>query len=231
MAANFDRTTIRYLDGTTVADPVAPRNRQAPRRAGLRAVGREPIPTGRILAALSTALDLTEGQLPGHSLRTCYLAMRLADPLGLDELERATLFHAALLKDAGCSSNAAAITRIFGADDIALKTRQSTTERSMLAYAAFTIRSLPATEPIPLKLRRLIRLGLVGRREHREVERLRCERGAAIARKAGFGEPVAAAIQDLHEHWDGHGEPRGVRGDRIDRFARILAACQGLDVF
>src|SRR3954452_10694631 len=105
MAANFDRTTIRYLDGTTTADPVPARRRShAPSRAArsrrgerqLEVLRPEPIPTGRILAALSTALDLTEGQLAGHSLRTCYLAMRLADPLGLDELERATLFHAAL---------------------------------------------------------------------------------------------------------------------------------------
>ena len=96
---------------------------------------------GSCLAALSNALDLTEGQLAGHSLRTCYLAMRLAESSGLDAADREALFFAAFLKDAGCSSNAAAITRIFGADDIALKTRQATTERGILAYAALTIRT------------------------------------------------------------------------------------------
>jgi HD-GYP domain-containing protein (c-di-GMP phosphodiesterase class II) len=66
------------------------------------------IPTGILLAALSTALDLTEGQLPGHSLRTCFLALRVADALGLLVQDRRDVFHAAFLKDAGCSSNAAA---------------------------------------------------------------------------------------------------------------------------
>ncbi|HSS36482.1 MAG TPA: HD domain-containing phosphohydrolase, partial [Patescibacteria group bacterium] len=123
------------------------------------------------------------------------------------------------------------ITRLFGADDIALKTRQATTERGILAYAAFTIRSLPETEPLPLRIRRLIRIGLTGTREQHQIEQLRCERGASIARKAGFGEPVGAAILDLHEHWDGGGQPRGLRGTEIDLLARILAACQGLDIF
>ena len=172
-----DRLVIRYLDGSTTATPVT---------AGLRLVGREDVSTSRLLAALSTALDLTEGQLPGHALRTAYLAMRVAEPLGLPEVERATLFYAAFLKDAGCSSNAAAVSHIFGGDDIALKGRQSTTGRTLLDQAAFTIRNLPSTEPLPLRLRRLIRIGLTGKREQHAIEHLRCERGAAIARKAGY---------------------------------------------
>ena len=68
-------------------------------------------------------------------------------------------------------------------------------------------------------------------REHHLVEQLRCERGAAIARKAGFSDRVGEAIHDLHEHWDGKGQPRGLSRDRIHPLARILAACQGLDVF
>ncbi len=221
---------IQYLDGSTTATPLA-RSLVAARRADLRVLEREAIPTARLLASLSTALDLTEGQLPGHALRTGFLAMRLADHLGLDAADRGALFFAAFLKDAGCSSNAAAITRIFGADDIATKARQSTIERSILSYAAFSIRTVPSTEPLPRRLRRLIALGIRGRREHREIEQLRCERGAAIARKAGFDDRVAGAILDLHEHWDGGGDPRGLRGTEIHPLSRILAACQGLDVF
>jgi putative nucleotidyltransferase with HDIG domain len=223
-----DPYVIRYLEGSTTSSPVLP---QPVDRPDLRLVAREAIQTGRLMAALSTALDLTEGQLPGHSLRTCYLAMRLADTLGLSAADRETLFFGAFLKDAGCSSNAAAVTQIFGVDDIALKGRQSTVDRSMIAYAAFTIRNLPAAEPLPLRLRRLIKIGLGGRASQRAVEQIRCERGASIARKAGFGEAVASAVHDVHEHWDGGGNPRGLRGQAIDRLARILSVCQGLDVF
>jgi putative nucleotidyltransferase with HDIG domain len=225
---DIDPFVIRYLDGSTTSSPVRPKAFDRPE---LQLVGREAIQTGRLMAALSTALDLTEGQLPGHSLRTCYLAMRLAGTLGLTDQERETLFFAAFLKDAGCSSNAAAVTRIFGVDDMALKGRQSTIDRSMIAYAAFAIRNLPSAEPLPLRLRRLIKMGLSGRTAQRAVEQIRCERGASIARKAGFGEAVASTVHDVHEHWDGGGNPRGLKGQAIDPMARILAACQGLDVF
>ena len=219
---------ILYLDGSTSASPLRDRARPG-RRPYL--VERQGIQTSRLLAALSTALDLTEGQLAGHAVRTCYMAMRVTDGMGLDDETLADLFFAAMLKDAGCSSNAAAVTRIFGGDDIALKGRQGTVGRSILAYAAFTIRSLPSTEPLPLRLRRLIQIGLSGMREHHLVEQLRCERGAAIARKAGFSARVGEAIHDLHENWDGRGQPRGLARDRIDPLARILAACQCVDIF
>ena len=87
------------------------------------------------------------------------------------------------------------------------------------------------TEPLPARLARLVRIALSGTREWRQVEQTRCERGAAIARKAGFGEDVGAAIADLHEHWDGGGLPFGRRRSEIHLFARILAACAALDVF
>jgi HD-GYP domain-containing protein (c-di-GMP phosphodiesterase class II) len=77
----------------------------------------------------------------------------------------------------------------------------------------------------------MIAIGVSGRRELRQLEQIRCERGAAIARKAGFDSQVADAILDLHEHWDGGGDPRGLGGAAIHPLARILAACQGLDVF
>jgi putative nucleotidyltransferase with HDIG domain len=224
---------IRYLDGSTSATPLAAGRDMT--RAGstpqLQVVGREPIPTAGILAALSIALDLTEGQLPGHALRTCFIAGRVGDIMDLPRQDRSALFFAAFLKDAGCSTNAAAVSRIFGVDDIELKRKQATIGRSTLAYAAFTIRNLPSAEPIPLRLRRLIRIGVRGPRERRLLEQARCERGADIAGKAGFAPNVAAAILDLHEHWDGGGEPRGLKGSAIDRLARVLTACAALDMF
>ena len=75
-----DRLVIRYLDGSTT---------NSPRGAGLRLLERETVSTTRLLAALSTALDLTEGQLPGHALRTA--SSRWASPTGcaMSEVDRA----------------------------------------------------------------------------------------------------------------------------------------------
>jgi putative nucleotidyltransferase with HDIG domain len=186
--------------------------------------------TSELLAALSVALDLTEGQRAGHALHTAYLALRLADRIGLPPETRRAVLYTALLKDAGCSSNAAAVTRIFGIDDQELKARQSVAGRSVLAMAYLSIRSLP-DEPLPLQARRLISLALSGTRERRAVEVLRCERGADIARKIGCSDEVADAIMDLHEHWDGKGLPRGLRREAIPLLSRIVTVCAGLDIF
>ncbi|HUQ83888.1 MAG TPA: HD domain-containing phosphohydrolase [Gemmatimonadaceae bacterium] len=58
----------------------------------------------QVLAALSHALDLTEGQPVGHSIRSCLIAMRIARELELAPRDRSALYYAMLLKDAGCSS-------------------------------------------------------------------------------------------------------------------------------
>ena len=186
--------------------------------------------TSELLAALSVALDLTEGQRAGHAVRTCYLAMRLADRLVLPAAARSSLYYAALLKDSGCSSNAAAVSELFGTADQQLKERQATAGRSLLAMAWFSVRNLPA-EPLPRRTRRLIHLALSGQRERRDVEQLRCSRGAGIARKIGFGQDVSEAIMTLHEHWDGGGLPQGLRRERIPLASRMIAVCAGLDVF
>src|SRR5919201_3669954 len=71
----------------------------------------------RVIGALSYALDVTEGEPPGHAQRACKIGMRIADEIGLDAATRSRLFYALLLKDAGCSANSAKMAALFGADD------------------------------------------------------------------------------------------------------------------
>ncbi len=73
------------------------------------------------ISAMSVALDLVEGQPPGHAVRNCVIGMRIAQQICLPVEERSALFYALLLKDLGCSSNAAKMCWLFGADDRILK--------------------------------------------------------------------------------------------------------------
>jgi len=59
-----------------------------------------------VISALSYALDLTEGALPGHALRSCLLGIRIATELNLGEQQTNSLYFALLLKDAGRSNHA-----------------------------------------------------------------------------------------------------------------------------
>jgi putative nucleotidyltransferase with HDIG domain len=65
----------------------------------------------------------------------------------------------------------------------------------------------------------------------RSLMRARCHRGAEIALKLGFSEVTAEAIRALDEHWDGNGQPRGLRGTEIPLEARILCLAQTVEVF
>src|SRR5271167_4687889 len=74
-----------------------------------------------VLSSLSHALDLTEGLPLGHSMRSCIIGMRIAEELRLSPDHRSALYYALLLKDAGCSSNAARMAALFGTDDRVVK--------------------------------------------------------------------------------------------------------------
>jgi HD-GYP domain-containing protein (c-di-GMP phosphodiesterase class II) len=185
-----------------------------------------------ILAAFSYALDLTEGQAEGHSARTCLIGMRLAESLRLSPEERSALFYALLLKDAGCSSNAARLSSLFQADDLTLKHDHKLIDwTSPLDALRYAFRhTLPGAGPLR-RIAGVLSLGLSADEVGREMTAIRCERGADIARMLEFPELTAEAIRNLDEHWDGSGHPMGLAGTGIPLFGRIACLAQTVAVF
>jgi response regulator RpfG family c-di-GMP phosphodiesterase len=173
-----------------------------------------------VLGALSYALDLTEGEPPGHAVRTTAIGMRLAEQIGLSDEERSSLFYALLLKDAGCSANAARLSSLFGADDHQTKRAMKVTDWSKAGpLALYTWRAV-APGAGPLAKARQMRRVTQEDEVTRELIGTRCERGAQIARMLELPEATAEAIRALDEHWDGSGQPLGLRGDEIPLFGR-----------
>jgi putative nucleotidyltransferase with HDIG domain len=185
-----------------------------------------------IVAALSHALDLTEGQPRGHAVRTCLIGMQLAEEIGLEPERRGALFYALLLKDAGCSSNASRVNALFRADDHAAKRAMKTVDFPRLTNAAlFALRTAGRDRGVGVRLRATFTLARNGRETGRELVAIRCERGAEIARMLGFHDETAAAIRSLDEHWNGKGYPDGLRGEGIPLLARIACLAQTFEVF
>ena len=190
-----------------------------------------PLTKAEILTALSRALDLVEGQPPGHAVRTCWIAMRLARELGLSDAESDAVYFAALVKDSGCSSNAVRIQAIFGADELAAKAAVKTVDwTNPMANALYGLRYVERGQGLATKVRGLKRA--LGEKDvMREVTEVRCTRGAEIARLLGFDALVSDAVRDLDEHWDGKGAPRGLKGEETGIVARVLGLAQTLEVF
>ncbi len=191
-----------------------------------------PVTLAEILTSLSVALDLVEGQPQGHAVRTCLLAMRIGEQLGLSEHDRTRLYFASILKDAGCSNNAARVHKVFGGDEHLVKHDVKLVDWSdPVVSLKFALGHTEVGGSIGRKLRRMLGNLAPPAKIMDEVTMARCSRGAEIARSLGFDEDVASAVRDLDEHWDGGGSPRHKRGEEIPMLARLVGLAQTLEVF
>ena len=195
-------------------------------------VGTDTFRLSEILAALSFALDVVEGQPEGHTIRSCFIGITIAECLGLDGDRRSALFYALLLKDAGCSSNASRMSALFDADDLETKRKVKTVDWTSLPHAAlYAARTVSPGGSWRAKAGRMLGLAARGKETQRRLIQIRCERGAEISRLIGFPEETARAIRSLDEHWDGSGHPDGLKGEEIPLLARICGLAQTAEVF
>jgi HD-GYP domain-containing protein (c-di-GMP phosphodiesterase class II) len=184
-----------------------------------------------VIGALSYALDLTEGEPPGHAQRSTLIGMRLAKELRLDADARSDLFYALLLKDAGCTANSARMAALFGADDQEAKRTAKRVDWSRkLPAFVWSVRTVAPKESTKVRLDRLLAIKNEGE-VTRSLMQARCDRGAEIARRLGLSEATAEAIRTLDEHWDGHGQPRWLVGQQIPLLGRILCLAQTVEIF
>lgn len=196
---------------------------------------REPIPQVRLaelLGALSYALDITEGQPPGHCLRSCWIGFHIGRRLGLDEKQLWDLYYVLLLKDIGCSSNAERLCALYAHDDRVTKRDFARVDTDSLEQLArFVFRHTAPQRHLRERIRHIIRLLRHGERLANELVQTRCERGASIAARLGFSRVVADGIRSLDEHWNGKGRPLGLCRDAIPLASRTTLLAQVADVF
>jgi HD-GYP domain-containing protein (c-di-GMP phosphodiesterase class II) len=198
---------------------------------GIMAAPHADIALSEVLAALSTALDLTEGQPAGHSVRTCVIGCRLAEEVGLGVADRSALYYALLLKDAGCSSNAARFAALFGTRDQDAKHRMKLVDwHRRVRLAVHTFGTAGRGGSLRDRLHHFMGIARTAN-VTRDLIQTRCDRGAEIVRQMGFPAATADAIRALDEHWNGGGYPAGLRGDAIPLLARIANLAQTVELF
>ncbi|MBW8320180.1 MAG: HD-GYP domain-containing protein [Rhizobium sp.] len=184
-----------------------------------------------IIEALSCALDMTEGQPPGHCIRCCWIGTAIGRELGLSDNALQDLYYTLLLKDLGCSSNAARICELYLADDLQFKQDFKLVDGSLPQILRFVLSHTGMQAGLAERFRSLMHIVRNGGAIATDLIQTRCRRGAEIARQMRFSETVAHGILDLDEHWDGGGQPSGLKGADISPFARIALLSQVIDVF
>lgn len=184
-----------------------------------------------LIGALSHALDLTEGQPRGHCIRCCWIGFHVGKMLGYGPAQLSDLYYTLLLKDLGCSSNAARICQLYLADDRNFKRDFKLIDGSLPQALRFVLGHTGLTAPMAERFRAIINILKNGGEIARELMEARCHRGAEIAARMRFSPTVCSSIQALDEHWDGGGKPEGRSGQNIPQGAQIALLAQVTDVF
>ena len=184
-----------------------------------------------VISALTFALDLTDGAVPGHSLRTCLIGMRLAAALHVPEADLGDLYYALLLKDIGCSDNLVRFSQIMG-DNGRTPWAKSAWAGDLSPDPALLERVwrevLPEV-PLPGRIGRL--LGSATAETARDTWEAQSLRVTEIIENLGMSSTTVQAIHLTDERWDGSGVPSGLRGTSIPLLARICSVAQTLDAF
>jgi HD-GYP domain-containing protein (c-di-GMP phosphodiesterase class II) len=120
---------------------------------------------------------------------------------------------------------------LFGADDhVAKRTSKRVNWSGRLPALVWSLRTVAPGRSLRARADRLRAIKAEGQ-VTRALMHARCERGADIALMLGFERETAEAIRALDEHWDGGGQPRGLRGEEIPLLARILCLAQTVEIF
>ncbi len=157
--------------------------------------------------------------------------MHVGQALGLPEPSLWELYYTLLLKDLGCSSNAARICELYITDDLSFKRDFKLLDGSLGQALSFVLNHTGLQAGLADRFRKLLNVVRHGDEMAQELIQTRCQRGAEIARQLRFNEAVAAGIHALDEHWDGAGRPEGLAGAAIPIYSRIALLSQVVDVF
>ncbi len=183
-----------------------------------------------LMSALSYALDITEGQPEGHCVRCCWIGMNIGQKIGLVSEQLWQLYYVLLLKDLGCSSNASRICELYLTDDLSFKKDFKLVDGSLPQVLRFVMHHTGSTAGIISRFKAISEIFANGEKFAQELIQTRCTRGADIARRLRFEEPIAQGIHSLDEHFNGKGRPEGLVGSAIPIYSRIALLSQVIDV-
>src|SRR5215218_7535103 len=113
-----------------------------------------------LVAALSFSSDPALGQPMGHVLRSCLIALRLADHLGLDEQQRAETYWVTLLALV-CTGESFELAQLFG-DDVAFRSGMYHVGPSQLAQMLYVLGQAGSDRSAPGRMRAAAGIALTG---------------------------------------------------------------------
>ncbi|MGH3116256.1 MAG: HD domain-containing phosphohydrolase [Gaiellales bacterium] len=164
-------------------------------------------------------------------MRTCLVAERIAEELGLDERARSDIFYAALIHPVGCTAFTYEGARLFGTNELKGIPAYARTDAARPSEGMRAMREEVRGEPVGRQVRGMFKTLTAGTKFMDYVVRADCEAGAHFTTRIGLADPVARIVEQVHERWDGKGLPTGLHGEEIEIGARIIVLANQVEIF
>ena len=142
-----------------------------------------------LVATLSLSADLGLGQPLEHVTRSCLLAVRLGELLGLDAATREVTYYAALLAWVGCTADSHDVADLFG-DDVALRASSYDVDFAGLPLLVFLLRHAGAGSSPLTRARAAAGVLATGGRTVERALAAHCQVTGRLAERLGLGERV-----------------------------------------
>jgi HD-GYP domain-containing protein (c-di-GMP phosphodiesterase class II) len=182
-----------------------------------------------LLAAISLAIDLGLGQPMEHMLRSSLIATRIAERMGLDAQQRATVYYANLVGWVGCHADSHELAALFG-DDIAFRADTYSVDMTGRPFLRLMMSHLGLGLPGWERGIRSAAFLLTARNQVAKLISSHCSSARVLSDRMGLDPQVGEALGYIFERWDGKGMPNGARGEDIPLEIHIVHLADVVEV-
>ena len=185
---------------------------------------------GELLGVLSLGIDLGLGLSMEHMLRSCTIALALAERSPLDPVDTELVSLIALLAWVGCHTDSYEQAYWFG-DDIARRAAVHTIDRTPRNQRRVIMGLVGSGLPPVQRAQRLAEFVTVGRKLTTGMRSSHCRLAGELALRLGLREDIQPALLQMFERWDGHGDPGAASGEEIGLAVRIVHLSDTAEVY
>ncbi|ESY99895.1 HD domain-containing phosphohydrolase [Mesorhizobium sp. LNHC209A00] len=181
------------------------------------------------MMVLAYASDLATGHSRDFALKSCVLAMRIADLAGVSEQDRRNAYHQSMLRYVGCNADTDLLSATFG-DEIALRqdlvgldmgNRAELGRVFVQAFKRFYYDLEPDAQARAIETAMSQALAVA-----RPVLTAHCEVAQRIGERLGLSDEIPRNLGQIYERWDGKGLPRGLSGEDVLPAVRLITLAQ-----
>ena len=181
-----------------------------------------------LVAALSFSSDLALGQPMEHVLRSCLIALRLADHVGLDEEQRAETYWVTLLALV-CTGESFELAELFG-DDVAFRSGMYHVGPSQLAQMFYVLGQAGSDRPPPVRMFTAAGVALTGGKPVEAMFLAHCAVTRQVSHRLGLPVGVGEALSFTFVRWDGKGIPRQIPPESVPMSVRLMVLADFAEV-